>query len=137
MDARFAPPGIFERRAHRRLLCSEIVNVELFLPDGRQISALALVNDISEGGLCLQFDGPVSSTGFVTIDIEDQQVVAAIRHSYERDDSFFVGVSFVNYQWSPDMRWPANCVPALDVSRVGRDEEPDLLRIARTVRSLR
>jgi hypothetical protein len=137
MELRSGPAEV-ERRAHRRLLCSEIVDVELFLPDGRRISARAIVNDIAAGGVCLQFDGEVSSSGFVAIDPGDgAHLVAAIRHSYSKDGSFFVGVSFVNYQWSPDMRWPSHCVPTLDVSGATRDEESDLLRIARTVRELK
>ena len=127
-----------ERRSSRRLLCSEIVDVELFLPDGRRISAKAVVGDISVGGLCLQFDGPVSSSGFVAIDTGDgQHLVAAIRHTFEQDGSYFVGVSFVNYQWSSEMPWPRHCVPTLDVSGASKEEENDLLRIAKALRTER
>jgi hypothetical protein len=114
------------------------VDVELFLPGDRHISAKAIVTDISAGGLCLQFDGPVGSTGFVAIDPGDGQLlVGAIRHSYVSDGSFFVGVSFVNYQWSSDMGWPTHFIPSLNISDATRDEESDLLRIARNVRGLK
>ena len=127
-----------ERRAYRRLLCSEIVDVELFLPDGRHVSARAVVNDISAGGLCLQFDGAVCCTGFIGIEPADgQNLVAVIRHTYEKDGSFFVGASFINFLWSAEMQWPGHCVLSLDITGATRDEESDLLRIARAIERLK
>jgi len=88
-----------ERRASRRILCSSLVGVTVC--DGAVAGAafVAIANDISEGGMCLQMDGPLPECRLVKITARQQSPIEAhIRYISRREESWFIGVKFSGYR---------------------------------------
>ena len=84
-----------ENRLHPRFACSRIVEAQFFKalrPCGvRQ----AVVMDISKGGLLLRFEDLPLQSDHLVVNTTGYQLSYQIRHSYQRDGAFFVGVQLV------------------------------------------
>ncbi len=96
-----------ERRAETRMLCSELVDVHWKDITGRQMRALANLEDISGSGVCLQVDTPVPLDTVLRICHPKGEFQGRVRYCLYREFGYFLGVQFTpGYQWSPDAYQP-------------------------------
>jgi hypothetical protein len=96
-----------ERRVETRMLCSELVEVFWVDPQGRRRKAVANLEDISAGGLCLQMDGPLRLDTVVRIRHPKGEFRGVVRYCLYREIGYFLGVQFLpGSVWSPDEYQP-------------------------------
>ena len=96
-----------ERRAETRMLCSELVDVHWKDATGRQMRALANLEDISACGVCLQVDVPVPLDTVVRICPPKGEFQGSVRYCLYREFGYFLGVQFApGCQWSPSTYQP-------------------------------
>ena len=90
-----------ERRAETRMLCSELVDVHWKDVTGRQVRALANLEDISGCGVCLQVDTSVPLDTIVRICHPKGEFQGSVRYCLYREFGYFLGVQFTpGCQWS-------------------------------------
>ena len=86
---------MIENRLHPRFPCSRVVEAQFFRglrPCGTQ---KAVVTDISKGGLLLRFAEPPPRCDHLVVKTGGYKLSYQIRHSYQRDGSYFAGVQLV------------------------------------------
>lgn len=92
-----------ERRVETRMLCSELVEVHWEDAQGRRRKAVANLEDISAGGLCLQMDGPIRLHTVVRICHPKGEFRGIVRYCLYREIGYFLGVQFLpGSAWSPE-----------------------------------
>jgi len=98
---------MIEWRAHRRNLCSDIV--ELFWSDGLgwPHRTRAILEDISVGGACLQTDAKLAVNADVAIRLRESGYAGQVRYCTLVGGNYFVGIEFIDgSSWMP-----GNCDP--------------------------
>ena len=89
------------------MLCSELVDVHWKDATGRQMRALANLEDISACGVCLQVDVPVPLDTVVRICPPKGEFQGSVRYCLYREFGYFLGVQFApGCQWSPSTYQP-------------------------------
>lgn len=89
------------------MLCSELVDVHWVDPQGRRRKAVANLEDISAGGLCLQMDGPIRLDTVVRICHPKGEFRGVVRYCLYREIGYFLGVQFLpGSEWSPEEYQP-------------------------------
>ena len=83
-----------ERRTEARMLCADMV--EIFWKDqgGRKRQAVALLEDISPSGACLQLEAPVPLGLAIRFRSPKQQFTGRVQYCVYREIGYFVGVTF-------------------------------------------
>lgn len=81
-----------ERRLHPRYACSRFVDVAFFQLRKRCGTQKAMVRDISEGGLLLQFKEPPPDCDRVLVRTDQLVLSYEVRRSYTLKGAFFAGV---------------------------------------------
>jgi len=113
-----------ERRASRRILCSSLVGVTVCDGSGAGAAFVAIANDISEGGMCLQMDGPLPECHMVKITAKRQSPIEArVRYISRREESWFIGVEFSGYRWNNTRRWPEH---RIDTTQLVQNASKDI-----------
>jgi len=89
-----------ERRVEPRLMCADLV--EIFWKDksGRSRKAMAILEDISLSGACLQLDGPLPLKSVVRISHPRSELHGTVRYCVYREIGYFLGIEF-----GPGCRW--------------------------------
>jgi len=98
-----------EMRAHRRNICSDIV--ELFWNDrlGWPHRAKAILEDISPGGACVQTDAMIPVNVDVAVSLRETGFPGKVRYCTLVDGSYFVGLEFAEGNgWLPGNPDPAH-----------------------------
>jgi len=83
-----------DRRAEPRLWCSDLVQV-WYKDSGRwKRKGLAVLEDISHSGACVQLEMPVPHGVYVRVKHPEWKVEGEVRYCVYRDEGYFVGLKF-------------------------------------------
>lgn len=90
-----------ERRTEVRMMCADMVEVCWKDRHGKTGRAMALLEDISASGACLQLEMPVPSGAEISWDFPRQRFTGEVRYCFYREIGYFVGVGLhANSRWS-------------------------------------
>ena len=99
--------GRQERRRVPRLLCADMIFVELETRPKRWRRVQANLEDISSSGACVEVDEPVPAGASARLVCRDFRVSATVRHCTFRETGYLVGLEFREGQkWSRGQFWP-------------------------------
>jgi len=82
------------------MLCADMVQVRWTDKEGRARQALALLEDISPSGACLQLENAVPLETEVKWDCPKKSFAGVVRYCVYREIGYFVGVEFSQCRWS-------------------------------------
>ena len=97
-----------ERRAQHRTLCSNLAEIAFEDQRGRTVRQQALVEDVSEDGVCVSSSLPVTEGWKVTLHADGFTSVGKVRYCHLGDYSFLIGLEFPSeagpgrFGWRPD-----------------------------------
>jgi hypothetical protein len=98
------------------MLCADVVEALWQDSDGNQQRVIALLEDISRSGACLQLDGPVSPGTPVRVVCNQLELVGRVRYCVFREIGYFTGLEFdPGSQWSTRQFRPRHL---LDVTKM-------------------
>ena len=84
-----------------RMLCADMVRVCWRDAAGRTLHAMALLEDISHSGACLQLETPVPLAAKIRWDSDRCHFSGRVRYCVYREVGYFVGVEFeAGSRWS-------------------------------------
>lgn len=90
-----------DQRREVRMMCADMVEVRWEDEENQPQRALALLEDISPSGACLQLETPVPLGAEVHWDSPKQSFAGFVRYCNYREIGFFAGVEFSNpCRWS-------------------------------------
>lgn len=98
-----------DRRRQPRRLCSELVEVSFDDSQGNTVSTVALVEDVSEGGLCVSSSLPVAPGRFVRVNAEGLAGSGIVRYCELGDYSYLLGLELGpgwRGDWTPGHELP-------------------------------
>jgi hypothetical protein len=94
-----------ERRKNKRELCADFVQIAWCDQQGRRISTVGVLEDVSPAGLCLNVEHSVPLSMRVHLHTKGFEGEAEVRHCELADYGYLVGVEFVDgCSWDRD-RW--------------------------------
>ena len=82
------------------MMCADMVDVRWKEPTGKQHTAIALLEDISASGACLQLETPVPLGVEIRWNSPRKEFKGSTRYCVYREIGYFVGVEF-----EPTSRW--------------------------------
>lgn len=94
-----------ERRSGKRELCADFVQVAWEDQQGRRISFVGLLEDVSPGGLCVNLDVPVPLGQKVHLHTKGFEGEAEVRYCDLGEYGYQVGVEFVEGCWWDRQKW--------------------------------
>ena len=113
---------MLERRWERRLLCADLVQVEWEDRTGRTCNTMAILEDISRSGACLQADVPVPVEAVVRVRHGRKTLEGTVSYCAYHEIGYFAGVTFTpNQRWSQRVFRPKHLVDPADL-----ESEPDV-----------
>jgi len=113
---------MLERRWERRLLCADLVQVEWEDRTGRTCNTMAILEDISRSGACLQADVPVPVEALVRVRHGRKTLEGTVSYCAYHEIGYFAGVTFTpNQRWSQRVFRPKHLVDPADL-----ESEPDV-----------
>lgn len=90
-----------ERRSEVRMLCADMVEVRWRRGPGKTRSAVALLEDISASGACLQLETAVPLGAEIRWKCPKQEFAGEVSYCVYREIGYFVGVEFdPTFKWS-------------------------------------
>jgi hypothetical protein len=89
-----------ERRTEVRMMCADMVEVSWRDQHGKNRRAMAILEDISTTGACLQLEIPVPLDTEIRWDSPQHQFHGHVRYCFYREIGYFVGVEL-----QPDSQW--------------------------------
>ena len=93
--------GMRDRRSEIRMLCADMVEVGWIDNEGKRGQALALLEDISPSGACLQLEMAIPMAAQVSWESPKQMFNGSVRYCVYREIGYFVGVQFdESCKWS-------------------------------------
>lgn len=105
-----------ERRSEVRMMCADMVEVAWKDLEGRTRNSVALLEDISASGVCLQLEGPVPLGTEIRWDSPRQKFCGQVRYCVYREIGYFVGVELSGAsRWSKRSYKPRHM---LDLSKL-------------------
>jgi len=88
-------------RCDERNLCAELIKIVWTDESGHKQKELALLEDISPGGACLQVEHPIPVHTPISILYPDGRYHGRIRYCVFEHTGYFLGIKFdPGYQWS-------------------------------------
>jgi len=98
------------------MLCADMVEIRWRDRSGKQRHAIALLEDISPLGACLQLEAPVPVGVEIGWDSQNQFFAGYVRYCVYREIGYFVGVEFgKSTRWSEQTYRPQHL---LDLQRL-------------------
>jgi len=86
-------------------MCSDFVQVAWLDQEGRRISYLGLIEDVSPGGLCLNLDLPVGVATTVHLHTKGLEGEARVCYCTPGDYGYLVGLEFLDgLSWAKE-KW--------------------------------
>lgn len=82
------------------MLCADLIEVRWTDQAGRQHTAMANLEDISNSGACLQLDTPVPYETLVHMEHANTELEGRVRYCVFRETGYFLGIQF-----TPGVRW--------------------------------
>ncbi len=100
--------GRHERRRVPRLLCAEIISIDIEQAKPKRWRRLqAHLEDIALSGACVEVDEPVPVGALLRLVCRDFRVTGRVRHCTFRGTGYFVGLEFrEGEKWSRGRFWP-------------------------------
>ena len=96
-----------ERRRVPRLLCADMISVEVEDKPKRWRRVQANLEDISRSGACIETEKPIPAGASVRLVCKDFRVAGTVRHCAFRETGYLIGVEFGEGQkWSRGRFWP-------------------------------
>jgi hypothetical protein len=89
-----------ERRREARMMCADMVEVSWKDPAGKRRRTMALLEDISASGACLQLETPLPAGVEVIWTAQSQDFQGRVRYCLYREIGYFAGIEF-----SPVSKW--------------------------------
>jgi hypothetical protein len=90
-----------ERRSETRMLCADMVELSWKDVSGKDWRAMALLEDISASGACLQLETAVPLAVDVCWQSPKREFSGRVRYCVYREIGYFVGVEFEQHsRWS-------------------------------------
>jgi hypothetical protein len=89
-----------ERRSEVRMMCADMVEVSWKDRRGKTMRGIALLEDISPSGVCLQLEVPVPLGAEIRWDSPGHEFSGHVRYCSYREIGYFVGVEL-----HTDSRW--------------------------------
>ena len=88
-------------RAEIRMLCADMVEVSWREPPGPKRKSIALLEDISRSGMCLQFEIPLPIGVHVQVHCTGENLAGVVRYCVYREIGYFVGIELeASSKWS-------------------------------------
>jgi hypothetical protein len=88
-------------RAEIRMLCADMVEVRWSEPPGHKRRSIALLEDISRSGMCLQFEVPLPIGVYVQVHCSGEKLAGVVRYCVYREIGYFVGIELeASSKWS-------------------------------------
>jgi len=82
-------------------MCADMVEVRWRDRSGKERGAIAILEDISASGACLQLELPIPLGVEIQWDTARQQFQGYVRYCVYREIGYFVGVEFdASFKWS-------------------------------------
>ena len=107
-----------ERRLSKRLLCADLVEVIWIDPAGRERRRIANLEDISQGGMCLQMEAALQIGTHVRLPYGTGELVGLVRYSQARDGAYFVGVQLdESSPWSTNQFRPQHILDPFELTQ--------------------
>jgi len=98
---------MLDRRAELRQLCADVVEIEWTDNSGHSRHCAANLEDISQSGLGLQVEHPVSLLTTIHISHEKGELVGRVKSCILSHAGYLLGVEFEQgFRWSPDIFRP-------------------------------
>jgi hypothetical protein len=108
--------GMPDRRSEARMLCADILEVDWTDAAGKSLHSLALLEDISSSGACLQLETALPVAAEVRWQSRKQSFKGNVRYCVYREIGYFVGVQFdQSCKWSKKTYRPQHL---LDLKRL-------------------
>ncbi|MGA2133341.1 MAG: PilZ domain-containing protein [Bryobacteraceae bacterium] len=93
--------GMERSRAEIRMLCADMVEVTWRDPPGGARQSIALLEDISTSGMCLQFEIPLPIGARVDVHCRKDTLAGTVRYCVYREIGYFVGIELeASSKWS-------------------------------------
>jgi hypothetical protein len=89
-----------ERRTEARIMCADMVEIDWRDSSGKRRHAMALLEDISPSGACLQLETPLPAGANIEWKTERREFRGSVRYCVYREIGYFAGIEF-----SPSSRW--------------------------------
>src|SRR5882724_9024046 len=90
-----------ERRSEVRMLCADMVEVCWKDRTGRDWRVMALLEDISQSGACLQLETAVPQGTQIRLECPKKKLEGLVRYCVYREIGYFVGMEFdSSSRWS-------------------------------------
>jgi hypothetical protein len=90
-----------ERRSETRMLCADMIDVQWKGRAGSEQRTMAILEDISSSGACLQVEEPIPLGVEIRWDQPGQKFRGYVRYCVYREIGYFVGVEFeASFKWS-------------------------------------
>jgi len=92
-----------DRRKRRRSLCSELVEVSFVDQSGREFAVTGLLEDVAQGGACINSSVPVSIGRPVHLRTRDGEweIDAVVRHCEMKEEGYLLGIQFdAGLEWN-------------------------------------
>ena len=83
-----------ERRSEVRMLCADMIDVRWKARLGGEQRIMAILEDISSSGACLQVEEPIPLGVEIHWDQSPQEFQGYVRYCVYREIGYFVGVEF-------------------------------------------
>ncbi len=97
-----------DRRGQRRTLCSNLAEIAFEDQQGHAVRQHALVEDVSEDGVCVSSSLPLTEGWQVTLHADGFTSEGKVRYCHLGDYSFLIGLQFDpetgpgRFGWRPD-----------------------------------
>jgi hypothetical protein len=90
-----------DQRREARMMCADMVELRWVDQQNRPQQVVALLEDISPSGACVQLDGAIPVGTEVRWDCPKQSFSGVVRYCEYREIGFFVGIEFAaSCHWS-------------------------------------
>ncbi|HEX3875379.1 MAG TPA: PilZ domain-containing protein [Bryobacteraceae bacterium] len=89
-----------ERRNEGRMMCADMIELFWRDPSGKRHRTMALLEDISPSGACLQLERPITPGATLCWTSQQQRLEGTVRYCVYREIGYFAGVEF-----EPGMKW--------------------------------
>ena len=98
---------MIERRAERRLLCSDLIRVRL--EGNRRVELTANLEDISPSGACVQVEEPLAVASGICLICPGCRYRGTVKYCIHNQIGYFAGICFDSGQkWSREDYEPAH-----------------------------
>ncbi len=114
------------RRRNARNLCAQLLKIVWQDDSGRRRKGVAILEDISPGGACLQLDDPIPPETAISVLFPGGRYYGRVKHCDFQPAGYFIGVQFdPGYRWSKADFVPKHLLE-LRPRDAGKEEDEDI-----------